>query len=314
VGDWRAASERRSAVRDVYLGLGVAVGAAATLVAASGGLAALLRWALGVNASPDPASLVQDFVAPAISCLPFTLAWWFSRSRLLGEAAQTGDETIVAAARRRANFLPAVVGIAFGGAGAAWVLGLLLDVVLGGVRTIVAGRDAWGSELSLYAAFAILGIPLWLWQWAAALRRRSAAPDVEGTSTERRAYLYLVIAGALISSISAAALMVYRVFGIVLGATFPASPVSDLSTPIGIAVVAAGIVAYHALALRADVRLWATLVVAPAEVAAASEGATGPVEVPVIVFGPPGADPDSVVAIVRDRLPAGYGVRRPGKD
>lgn len=312
--DWRAASERRSAVREVYLGLGVAVGAAATLVAASGGLAALLRWAIGVDPSPDPARLVQDVVAPSISSIPFTLAWWFSRSRLLGEATGIGDGTIVAAARRRANFLPALVGIAFGGAGAAWVLGLLLDVVLGGVRTIVAGRDAWGSELSMYAAFAIVGIPLWLWQWAAALRRRSAAPDVEGTSTERRAYLYLVIAGALISSISAAALIVYRVFGIVLGATVPASPVSDLSTPIGIAVVASGIVAYHALALRTDVRLRATLVVAPAEVASASEGAVGASEVTVVVSGPPGADPDSVVAIVRDRLPAGYGIRRSSED
>jgi hypothetical protein len=311
VDDWRAASERTSAVREVYLGLGVAVGAAATLVAASGGLAALLRWALGVGASPDAARLVQDVVAPSISSIPFTLAWWFSRSRLLGEAAQTGDETIVAAARRRANLLPAAVGIAFGGAGSAWVLGLLLDIGLGGVRTIVAGRDAWGSELSLYAAFAIMGIPLWLWQWAAALRRRSAAPDLEGTSTERRAYLYLVIAGALISSISAAALIVYRVFGIVLGATVPASPVSDLSTPIGIAVVAAGIVAYHAFALRADVRLRSALMTAPAPDAAASERVAGAVEVPVIVTGPAGTDPDAVVAILRDRLPAGYGVRRP---
>jgi hypothetical protein len=41
--DWRAASERTSAVRQVYLGLGIVVGAAATLLAASGGLAALLR-------------------------------------------------------------------------------------------------------------------------------------------------------------------------------------------------------------------------------------------------------------------------------
>ncbi len=313
--DWRAASERTSAVRQVFLGLGIVVGAAATLLAASGGLAALLRWALGIAESADPARLVQDVIAPSIAYLPFTLAWWFSRSRLLGEAARTGDETVVAAARRRANFLAAAVGIAVAGAGSAWVLGLLLDIILGGVRTIAAGRDVWGSELSQYAAFAIVGTPPWLWQWAAAVRRRSAEPDVEGTSTERRAYLYLVIAGALTSSISAAALIVYRFFGIVLGARVPASPISDLSTPIGIAVVAALIVAYHALALRADMRLRAALVAAApadAEGAAPPERVAGAVDVPVIVTGPPGTDPEAVVEIIRDRLPAGYGVRRPG--
>jgi hypothetical protein len=193
-------------------------------------------------------------------------------------------------------------------------VGLLLDVGLGGVRTIVAGRDAWGTELSQYAAFAIVGIPLWLWQWAAALRQRAAEPDLEGTSTERRAYLYLVIAGALISSISAVALIVYRVFRIVLGADVTASPVSDLSTPIGVAIVATGIVVYHAVALRSDLRLRATLVASPADVAPAHGGIAAPVEIVVIVSGPPGADPDVVVAIVRERLPAGYGVRRSGED
>jgi hypothetical protein len=316
VDDWRAASERTSTVRYVYLGTGIVVGAAATLLAASGGLAALLRWALGIAESPDPTRLVQDVIAPSISYLPFTLAWWFSRSRLQGEAARTGDETVAGAARRGANYLAAVVGIAVAGAGSAWVLGLLLDIVLGGVRTIVAGRDVWGTEFSEYAAFAIVGTPLWLWQWAAALRRRSAEPDGEAMSTERRGYLYLVIAGALTSSISAAALIVYRVFGIVLGARVPASPISDLSTPIGVAIVAAGIVAYHALALRADMRRRAVLVAAaPAEAGGVgpSERVAAAVEVPVIVSGPPGTDPEAVVALLQDRLPAGYRVRRTGE-
>lgn len=313
--DWRGESERTSAVRQVHLGLSIVVGAAATLLAASGGLAALLKWALGIAESADPARLVQDVIAPSIAYLPFTAAWLFSRSRLQGEADRTGDATVAAAARRRANFLAAAVGIAVTGAGSAWVLGLLLDIVLGGVRTIVAGRDAWGSELSQYAALAIVATPLWLWQWAAAVRRRSAEPDLEPTSTERRAYLYLVVAGALTSSISAAALIVYRVFGIVLGARVPASPISDLSTPIGIVLVAAAIVAYHALALGADMRHRATLLAAaPTEAvgAALAERVAGAVEVPVIVSGPPGTDAEMVMAMLQDRLPAGYGIRRPG--
>ncbi len=313
VDDWRAASERTSAVRLTCLGLGIVVGAAATLLAASAGLAALLRWALGIAESSDPARLVQDVVAPSCSYLLFTLAWWFSRSRLLGEAARTGDESIVAVARRRANFLAAAVGIAVAGVGSAWVLGLLLDVVLGGVRSIVAGREVWATELSQYAAFAIAGTPLWLWQWAAALRRRSTDPDVEATSTERRIYLYLVIAGALTSSIAAAALIVYRVFGTVLGARVSTNPISDLSAPLGVALVGTGIVAYHALALRADVRLRSTLGAAPAAESGTSQLAADALEVPVIVTGPPGTDPEAVLAILRDRLPAGYGVRRSGE-
>lgn len=314
--DWIGPSERTAAVRKAFLTGGIVFGAAATLFAAVTGLSAALSWLLGASQTTDPALAVQDAVGPSISFLPFAFVWWWSRRQSQAEGASAWPEGGIEAARRLAGYAAAAVGLAFAAVGAGWLIGLVLDVVLGGQRTVIAGADVWRRELATYVADLVVGTPLWLWNWTVAIRRRMASPEVEATATTRRVYLYLVLAATLIASISALALIAYRLFGIVLGATAPPSVVSEISTPVGVVLIGALVVAYHGLAMRADL---AMRVMGPSKVAEVAEVTVGAavaappaVEIPLVVVGPPGADPDRVLATLRSALPAGYGIRSPG--
>ncbi len=319
-----------AAVRKAFIAGGIVVGAAMTLFAAASGLTAAVAWALGAAETTDPAVAVQDAIGPSISFLPFTLAWWWSRRRLLAEGSGAWPEGGVMAARRLSGYASAAVGLAFAGVGAGWLIGLLVDVVLGGQRTVIAGADVWRRELASFVAYLVVGTPLWVWHWIAATRRWAETPRLEATAAARRVYLYLVLATALITSISALGLIAYRLFGIVLGATAPPNVVSEISTPVGVVLVGALVVAYHGLAMRADLAMRETAPSELAEVAEVAEPAVGAavvgpleapgtlapsgpaVEIPLVVVGPPGADPDQVLAALRSALPAGYGIRSPG--
>ena len=319
---WIGPSERASAVRKAFLAGGIVVGAATTLLAVGSGLAVAMAWLLGAAESTDGARAFQDSVGPPIAIVPFTLVWWWSRRRLLAEGPWAWPRDGAVAARRLSGYASAAVGLAFAAVGAGWLVGFVVDVVLGGERTIIAGSDAWHREVATYLAYVLVGTPVWLWSWIGATRRWAAMPGLEAAATQRRVYLYLVLAAALIASISALALVVYRLFGIVLGATQPSNIVSELSTPVGVIVVGAMIVAYHGLALRTDLALremepaatpapaptWATAIPVPDTPATVSLAGSA-VELSVVVVGPPGADPDEVLATLRAALPTGYGIR-----
>jgi Domain of unknown function (DUF5671) len=312
--DWTGPSERTSAVRKAFLTGALVFGAAATLFGAVTGLSAALSWLLGAGPSTDPAVAVQDAVGPSISFLAFTCVWWWSRRQSLAEGAGAWPEGGVAATRRLAGYAAAAVGLGFAGVGAGWLIGLVLDVALGGQRTVIAGADVWRQELATYVADLVVGTPLWLWHWTVATRRRVADSGVEATAPARRVYLYLVLAATLISSVSGLALIAYRLFGIVLGATSPPNIVSELSTPVGAVFVGALIVGYHAVVMRADqtVRLTPAALAAVAPIVPTPEGPA--VEVPLIVVGPPGTDPGTVLATLRAALPPGFAIRRPGPE
>lgn len=325
--DWVGPSERVALIRKAFLTGVIVVGAAATLFAASNGLTAALAWVLGAAETTDPAVAAQDAIGPSIAFLPLTFAWWWGRRRLLAEGPDAWPEPGVAAARRLIGYSLAAVGLAFSAVGAGWLIGFLVDVVLGGDRTVIAGTDVWRRELATYVAFLAVGTPLWLWHWLAAAKRRAETPRPEAAAPQRRVYLYLVLAAALISSISALALIAYRLFGIVLGATQPPNVVSELSTPVGAALIGALVVVYHGLAMRADLALRepesaeaveqlaaveaVAAVAQPTPVAAVAPIGPG-VEIPLVVVGPAGIDPEPALAALRAALPAGYSLRRPG--
>ncbi len=327
---WIGPSERASAVRKGFLAGGIVVGAATTLLAVSGGLAVALAWLLGAAETTDPSRAFQDAVGPPIAILPFTIVWWWSRRRLLAEGPWAWPRDGVVAARRLSSYASAAVGLAFAAVGAGWLVGFVVDVALGGERTILAGSDVWHREVATYLAYLLVGTPLWLWSWIVATRRWATMPQLEAAATQRRVYLYLVLATTLIASISGLAVIIYRLFGVLLGATAPSNVVSELSQPVGVVLVGALVVAYHGLALRTDLALrepaaagpapamtWATDATTATATAVTSTAAgtatlrpTGPpVELSVVVVGPPDADPDQVLATLRDALPAGYAIR-----
>jgi hypothetical protein len=164
-------------------------------------------------------------------------------------------------------------------------------------------------------------------------RRHQVFPKAEAASTVRRAGLLIVLAVAVIAGLSSLALILYRLFGFLLGAGLSGDAVGELSTPAGILIVALVAGLYHGLALRRDLAV--ALPPKPGAGAAEPEAATaapeaaapepspaeeaewesegGPVlppGIPLTLRGPDGSDLEAALNAARDALPEGYRLER----
>ena len=145
--------------------------------------------------------------------------------------------------------------------GSARLIGVVLET-LSGRNELVIGGDVSAADLGLYLPFALIGGGIWLWAWMQVEQRRAADPLVEAQSAVRRAALLIVLAASMIAGLASLALILYRLFGFLLGAGLTGDAIVELSTPIGILVVAIAGGLYHGLALRRDQAL-AHVVLAP---------------------------------------------------
>jgi hypothetical protein len=196
----------------------------------------------------------------------------------------------------------ALIGLVAGAIGLGGLLGLLLDVLLGGNRT---DSEFWRREVASYLAIALPGAVLWLWNWLRMQGRRAVAPEAEAGSTLRRAYLLIVVAPALIVSLASLAYLLYRMFGAILQVEVSGNTASALSAPLGALLLAAAVAMYHGLMVRRDQRLRAAAPSAAPEIdAAAPPRATSaaPSRRVLVLSGPPGADLESTVAALRAAL------------
>jgi hypothetical protein len=178
----------------------------------------------------------------------------------------------------------------------AWLLGLLSDLLLGGERT--GGPDRfWLVELATFAPYAVLGLLAWGWKWWQARARQVADPVGEAGSMVRRSFLMIVLAGSIVAGLGSLAFVLFRLVGSLLGANLFGNTASELSTPLGILIVAVGVALYHGLALRGDLDLRAEASV-PTEPVPSRRG--------LVLIGPPGSDLDGTVEALRNGLPDGY--------
>jgi hypothetical protein len=193
----------------------------------------------------------------------------------------------------------ALVGLGFGAVGFAWLLGLAVDVVFGGNRTL--GDGFWRSELATFTPMALIGSAVWLWRWWRIQARQAANAEADTSSTVRRTYLLIILAASVISSLSSAALVLYRLFGAILGADLGGNTVGELSAPIGVLVVAGVVAVYHGQVLRRDLALRAAELQAEEVTAGAAEAQRR-----LVLVGPPGSDLGPALAELREGLPTGY--------
>ena len=138
-------------------------------------------------------------------------------------------------------------------------------------------------------------------------------------SAVRRAALLIVLAASMIAGLASLALILYRLFGFLLGAGLSGDADRRAQHPDGILVVAIAGGLYHGLALRRDQAL-AQAAPAPTGMSRQQneeepewESEGGPVLTPGIdltLRGPDGADLDEVLTTVRANLPKGYRLER----
>jgi hypothetical protein len=311
---WRGASERPAYLRVAYFVAVIGIGAAAVIAFLGQAASALLVPILGASdvlgIPSDPEDLARTTIVAILSAVPFAIAWWLHVRWVRAESLQTDGQESAATVDRLDFGLVGLIGLGFGAVGIGWIIGLLIDVLLGGNRT--AG-DGWRLEMAQYLPYAVTGFAIWAWNWAHLQRRHAADPTGESGSTVRRAYLLIAVAASLVASLVSLALVLYRLFGSLLGVSV-GDAAAELSTPLGALLVAGAVAAYHGMAVRRDMALRAAHAPEPqpaAEPAAETQVAAEAVDAADVrrgltLVGPPNGDLEAAIETLRKQLPDGY--------
>ena len=254
----------------------------------------------------------QLLIRPLAGAVPWALAWWAHVQWLRREPA-AADPLRALHQVRLATHAPAAMALAFGATGLGWLLGLGIDIAFGGHRRSETFGVPWTYELARWLPTAVVGLAIWGWHWSGVLARRRHDPDGEANSTILRAFLYLTLGVGVVVALASATLILYRLVGTILGAGIGGNAVSELSTPIGALVMAAVVLAYHGILLRADQRRRPVEApeVAPAPVAGpepgtAAEPGGGVARRSLDLVGPAGADFEAALVAARATLPDGF--------
>jgi hypothetical protein len=297
---WRGASERPARLRVAYFAAVIGAGAiAVAFYLAEGGHNAFAAI-LGVSDARGTSEQVGLILLPILSAVPFGISWLMHERQLRNEAATFDSTDRMRTADRLALHIAAVVGLVYAAVGSAWLLGLMIDLAVGGGRAIAEG-DVWQRQLAQFVPIALAGSTLWLFKWAAIRARAAQNPVDEAGATTRRTALLLVLAGSVLAVIGSLGTILYRLFGSIFGIEETGNVLADLSTPIGILIVGAGVAAYHGLVLRRDQALRAG-----AAPAAAAEVAPLVPALTLRLLGPVGGDAEAALMAIRERLPAGF--------
>jgi len=297
--NWLGVSERRSALRWFYVYAIVFISVLLTLRGISSSLNALLHLILNVPRNEGQVGWTGAILEPLIVAIPFAGFWVYHRFVVLGAAPDEASAPQAGSMRRVYTYLVALVGLAFTGVGSAWVLGILIDLLFGGTRTVSVSSIFWRNDVARFGSFALVGAAAWLWQWNAAERRVADDEAAERGATTRRNYLYVTLAVSLVAILVSLAVVIYRVISAVLGVNNGPSLASALSAALGVVIVAGALFAYHFTVLRRDL-------------AQREESGPAALMVSLRLVAPADADVEATVAQLRTHLPEGYRLERDG--
>lgn len=294
---WRGASERPARLRLAYFVVAIVATAGASLFLTADAARNVLEAVFGISEASG-SQLAGLIALPLLSAAAFGVTALLHARAMEAEAGELGDDERVETVDRLRAYPLALVGVAFGAFGLAWVLGLVVDLALPG-GPLLSGGESYRAELARFVPLTLLGLGLWLVSWHHVGARWMVDPSGEAASTVRRAALLLVLAVSVLASVASLGYILYRLFGAIFGVSSSGDPSSELSRAIGAVVAAATVAAYHGLLLRRDGAL--RTAAEPAAVTAA-ERAT----VALLVRGPAGIGVAEVRAAVQHALPAGY--------
>jgi hypothetical protein len=304
----RGAIERPARLRFAFY-VAVLVVSAAAAIGFLGQVGSLLIGAaLGAPATDGGSGdLLGDVLAAALAAIVFAASWWVHAAELRRAARELGVDALIPWPDRLVAYPTALVGLAAGAGGAARLIGLVVDLVLGGGR-VIAGSDSSDRVFADFAPYAILGLGVWLWHWSVIARTAEADPVTEAASTVRRTSLLVTLAVAILAGVASLGVILYRLFGTLFGLDVPASVASELSIPIGVLVMTVAIAIYHGQLLRRDGALREAE--EPAEEIPRSAAARP--EVGLTLVGPVGAEPGTLAGVadgLRAQLPDGFELR-----
>jgi hypothetical protein len=138
-------------------------------------------------------------------------------------------------------------------AGLTFLFGILIDT--GSSLTATSGW--WRTQLSLSLSLIIIGTPLWLYYWNGTLKRVQSAGINEWRALSRRIFLYVIIGASIITLAADLVNIVYQLLRLMMQGNFSANFLHNSKWSLQTMVVAAALLWYHWLILRADQRLGA---------------------------------------------------------
>jgi len=247
LGHWRGlasvtfSDDRTATLRSVYLFLGLGEVVCATLLWASQLAYYALSRALDI-AQPE-GELLQIMAAPISGLIVFGLAWLYQSVAVRGQAATTPEAPRQAGIRRLYMYLISLLALGVLATGAGGLLWLLSDAVTGGPGW--NANDGWRSMVVLYATMLVVGLPTWLAHW-----RPAALADA--ASLARRLYAYLALIVGMLAALGSLAVVLYRLFTLLLGEPLSGGLTTDLTHAAALALVAVAVAGYHALVVRRD--------------------------------------------------------------
>lgn len=301
---WRASSERAARLRLAFFVSVILAGAFSVIRLTAEAVRAVLIPVFGateaIGGNLGATDLVRTVAVAVVSAVPWAVAWWLHQRWMHAEALEADDPSRPAVATRLDLHAVALVGLAFAAVGTGWLVGLLIDVAMGGSLT-VGGSGFWRAELANFVPFTLIGLGVWVWRWWPIQARHQVDPPAEAASTIRRSFLLVILAASVITSLGSLAYVLYRLFGSLLGANLGDGGILELSMPIGALVAAGGVALYHGLALRRDLALRA---------ASEPEAPLIPVaersQRSLVLLGPPDGNTDAAISALRDALPPGF--------
>jgi uncharacterized protein DUF5671 len=236
------ADDANSVLRSVFLFLALTVAVVGTLLGASQLLYYALARALGVDEPGGVGgNLLQAAAAPATIVLTYGAAWAYQRHAVRVQAEGFQEPTPKDGVARLYRYLVVLVSLgvlATGIAGVLWAMANLLIT-----------RDFAADQIALFATMIGVGLPVWLLHW----RPRPTAV-AETRSLARRLAVYLTLIAASLTLLGAAAAVVYRLIGLLLGSGMSIELGLDLAHALAVSAVAAMVAAYHWRILRQDAR------------------------------------------------------------
>jgi hypothetical protein len=251
--------DRRATLRSVYLFLALAVALTGTLVGISQALYYALGRLLGIAEPGGVGGRLVDAAAGPLSVATiYGVGWWYQRQAIAREVAHAEVPRQVGV-RRLYESLAALVALAvfaIGLGGLLWVLG---DLATRSAPLLAAGW--WRDRVALFATLTVVGLPVWLLHWY-------PGRVADAGSLARRIYLYLILIGSTLTLLGSGVVAGYRLLSLVLGTSTPEEARTDLAHALAVALVAAGVSAYHWRAVQEDARAARATVVAPAPVQA----------------------------------------------
>ena len=243
--------EKESLLRMGLLFLITLLAATTSVLALANLLAAAVRWALGDPNTPGSfISLQANSLAIFIS---FSTLWAYYSRELTGFISQLSDPLLAARRLRLYRTILSLIGVIsvyFG----TW---LVMDTAIILLLEDIPASEILRSQIGRGIASILVGLPLWLKNWLP-LQEEARQAGENGSlarqSTERRAYLYLILFATVIGAMFSAGWLLYFVISSLL-AGIPKDFWLEVAHRLWLLALTSAWLVYHLNILRRDDRL-----------------------------------------------------------